>query len=52
RNFLCTVCGRYFLRTQDLLRHGATHLLPSERPFLCPNGCMRAFGRADAAQRH
>ncbi|KAJ1534456.1 hypothetical protein HK405_016092, partial [Cladochytrium tenue] len=52
RNYLCRSCGKLFLRKQDLVRHGATHMDPSERPHLCPNGCGRSFGRADAAHRH
>ncbi|KAJ1560157.1 hypothetical protein HK405_008028, partial [Cladochytrium tenue] len=52
RNYVCTTCNKTFLRNQDLLRHGATHMDPSERPHLCPNGCGRPFGRADAAYRH
>ncbi|KAJ3203333.1 hypothetical protein HDU67_010244, partial [Dinochytrium kinnereticum] len=45
-------CTKTFYRSQDLLRHQSTHMLPSERPHLCPNGCGRRFGRADAAHRH
>ncbi|KAI8854605.1 hypothetical protein BC829DRAFT_195816 [Chytridium lagenaria] len=34
RNYTCTFpdCHKTFLRNQDLLRHGATHMLPSQRP--------------------
>ncbi|KAI9350047.1 hypothetical protein DFJ73DRAFT_607170, partial [Zopfochytrium polystomum] len=52
RNYVCPQCDKSFLRNQDLIRHGATHMDVSERPFICPNGCGRPFGRADAAYRH
>ncbi|KAJ1559548.1 hypothetical protein HK405_010204, partial [Cladochytrium tenue] len=52
RRFGCAACGKTFLRNQDLVRHGATHLDPTQRPHVCPNGCGRPFGRADAAHRH
>ncbi|KAJ3332341.1 hypothetical protein HDU76_000570, partial [Blyttiomyces sp. JEL0837] len=54
RSFPCTVpgCNKLFLRTQDLARHGATHLSVNDRPFSCPNNCGKRFGRGDAANRH
>ncbi|KAI9365992.1 A designed zinc finger protein bound To Dna, partial [Zopfochytrium polystomum] len=52
RNHPCPTCHKTFYRSQDLLRHQSTHMLPSERPHVCPNGCGRRFGRADAAYRH
>ncbi|KAJ3164160.1 hypothetical protein HK101_000519 [Irineochytrium annulatum] len=54
RNHACPHpgCRKLFYRSQDLLRHRSTHMLPNERPHACPNGCGRRFGRADAAVRH
>ncbi|KAI9330493.1 hypothetical protein DFJ73DRAFT_608606, partial [Zopfochytrium polystomum] len=54
RQHACTFegCGKVFLRAQDLSRHGATHRDAEDRPFECPLGCGRRFGRRDAAQRH
>ncbi|KAJ1528997.1 hypothetical protein HK405_002516, partial [Cladochytrium tenue] len=45
-------CGGRFFRAQDLMRHRSTHMGLDERPFECPHGCGRRFGRADAARRH
>ncbi|KAJ3308066.1 hypothetical protein HDU76_004155 [Blyttiomyces sp. JEL0837] len=54
RSFHCNHenCNKSFLRSQDLMRHQATHLSASERPYECPNGCGRYYGRVDAAKRH
>ncbi|KAJ3160056.1 hypothetical protein HK101_000970 [Irineochytrium annulatum] len=50
RKHPCTMCGKRFLRAQDLDRHGATHLQPEDYPFRCK--CGVKFKRRDAVARH
>ncbi|KAJ3193975.1 hypothetical protein HK101_003728 [Irineochytrium annulatum] len=47
----CPVCGRAFIRRQDMLRHGSVHLEPESWTFRC-KGCARGFRRRDAYVGH
>ncbi|KAJ3109389.1 hypothetical protein HDU97_006634 [Phlyctochytrium planicorne] len=50
KDFACGLCGKEFLRRQDLRRHEFTHT--GERNFVCPLNCGTTFSRNDALQRH
>ncbi|KAI8616219.1 hypothetical protein BC830DRAFT_1063632 [Chytriomyces sp. MP71] len=51
RNFICKYhgCGRAFLRSGDLQRHGGSHDVDSWSTCF---GCGRTFSRLDSLKRH
>ncbi|KAF7311519.1 hypothetical protein MKEN_01054200 [Mycena kentingensis (nom. inval.)] len=50
REFTCEFCPLAFDRNYDLKRHTETH--SGEKPYVCDQGCGKAFSRKDAVKRH
>ncbi|VEN41912.1 unnamed protein product [Callosobruchus maculatus] len=49
KRFLCTVCGKGFLRHHHLVRHSMVHTV--EKPFRCET-CLKGFARRTRLRQH
>ncbi|TFK68976.1 hypothetical protein BDN72DRAFT_768551, partial [Pluteus cervinus] len=52
RSFVCSECGRCFIRGEHLKRH-VRSIHTNDKPYPCPyDGCEKAFSRRDNLSQH